>query len=117
MRSFTGGVKVCCDSPCKSRGHIADGDDDYESESDRKNDPRLQLVTSTFPFPSILDLRSGFNPLHPISVCIFSILYSILFLYISQDADEENLFNCQELHCSDHFPYFLTLLCDSWMIL
>ena len=96
----------------KSGGHIDDGDDDYESESDIKNDPRLQLVTSTFPFPfpSILDLRSGFNPLHPISVCIFSILYFILFLYISQDADRENLFTSQELHCSDHFPYFFDLI-------
>ena len=109
-RSFTGGVKVHCDSPCKTGRHIDDGDDDYGSESDIKNNPRLQIVTSTFPFPSILDLRSGFNPLHPISVCIFSILYSILFLYISQDADGENLFNSQELHCSDHFPYFFDLI-------
>ena len=39
MRSFTGGVKVHCDSPCKSSCHIDDGDDD--DESDIKNDPRL----------------------------------------------------------------------------
>ena len=109
-RSFTGGVKVHCDSLCITGHHIDDGDDDYASESDIKKDPRLQLVTSTFPFPSILDLIGGFNPLHPISVCIFSILYSILFLYISQDADGENLFNSQELCCSDHFPYSFDLI-------
>ena len=115
MRSFTGGVKVHCDSPCKTGHHIDDGDDDYESESDIKNDPRLQLVTSTFPFPSILDLRSGFNPLHPISVCIFSILYSILFfpkMLMGRICLTVKSYTVVIISL-----ILLTSLCDSWMIL
>ena len=117
-RSFTGGVKVHCDSPCKTGRHIDDGDDDYESESDIKNDPRLQVVTSTFPFPSILDLIGG-----NLTLCTqFQYAYSP---YCS-------------LYCSYLFPkmlmgricltvksytvviislILLTSLCDSWMIL
>ena len=92
-------------------GHIDDGDDDYESESDIKNDPRLQLVTSTFPFPSILDLIGG-----NLTLCTqYQYTYSpYCTLYCSylfpQDADGENLFNSQELRWSDHFPYFFDLI-------
>ena len=110
-RSFTGGVKVHCDSLCITGRHIDDGDDDYASESDIKNDPRLQLVTSTFPFPSILDLIGG-----NLTLCTqYQYTYSpYCTLYCSylfpQDADGENLFNSQELRCSDHFPYSFDLI-------